>query len=103
MSLAMALHELAVNAAKYGSLSREGGRVSLSWAVDPGEGEPRFRLRWAEEGGPPVTPPGRRGFGSRLIEHGLARELGGTARIAFEPAGVVCTIDAPVPATSAAA
>jgi two-component sensor histidine kinase len=53
-------------------------------------------LRWEEQGGPPVRPPARRGFGSRLLEHGLARELAGTVALAYETAGVVCTIDVPL-------
>ena len=57
----------------------------------------RLKLRWTESGGPAVTPPARQGFGSRLIEQALAMELGGEVRIHYEPAGVVCTIDAPLP------
>jgi two-component sensor histidine kinase len=56
----------------------------------------RMRLRWQESGGPPVTRPGRKGFGSRVIEGGLARELDGEVRIDYEPAGVVCQIIMPV-------
>ena len=96
LSIAMALHELGTNAVKYGSLSREGGRVDIAWSVQRVP-ELRLSLRWTESGGPPVTPPTRRGFGSRLIERSLARELDGTVRLAYEPSGVVCTIDAPVP------
>ncbi len=55
-----------------------------------------MRLRWQESGGPPVTPPGRKGFGSRLIERGLAQELSGEVRLDYEPAGVVCEIVMPV-------
>jgi two-component sensor histidine kinase len=55
-----------------------------------------MRLRWQESGGPPVTPPGRKGFGSRLIEGGLAQDLGGEVRLGYEPLGVVCQITMPV-------
>jgi two-component sensor histidine kinase len=55
-----------------------------------------MRLRWQESGGPPVTPPGRKGFGSRLIEGGLAQDLGGEVRLDYEPLGVVCQIIIPV-------
>jgi PAS domain S-box-containing protein len=96
LALAMALHELATNAAKYGALSSETGRVSVVWATAGRDGSRRLLLRWAESGGPPVEPPRRKGFGSRLIERGFAGELGGEARIAFEPAGVVCAIDVPL-------
>lgn len=94
VSLAMAIHELATNALKYGSLSREQGEVEISWSTDDG----RLRLRWEERGGPPVKVPPRRGFGSRMIERGLAAELGGKVAIRFEPGGVVCDVDAPLPA-----
>jgi two-component sensor histidine kinase len=90
LAIAMALHELATNAAKYGALSGEGGRVGIAWGLEDG----RLRLEWREGGGPPVAPPSRRGFGTRLIERGLAAELEGEVHLAFEPAGVVCTMTA---------
>ncbi|WP_419252327.1 PAS domain-containing protein [Caulobacter sp. ErkDOM-YI] len=93
LSLSMALHELATNAVKYGALSVPDGHVRLSWALAPGMAE-RLDLTWTEIDGPPVSPPTRRGFGSRLIERGLAAELSGEASIRFEPAGVVCHIRA---------
>ncbi len=93
LSLSMALHELATNAVKYGALSRPGGQILLSWSVDYAA-VPRLTLSWIERGGPPVETPTRRGFGSRLIERGLAAELSGEARIEFRPEGVVCTITA---------
>ncbi|MGU3537046.1 HWE histidine kinase domain-containing protein [Methylobacterium sp. A54F] len=98
LSIAMALHELGTNAVKYGALSREGGTVDITWSVRrDDEGEIRLFLRWTERGGPPVTQPTRTGFGSRLIERSLARELAGTVELLFAPGGVVCTIEAPVP------
>ena len=57
----------------------------------------RLVMRWQEIGGPPVSPPTRKGFGSRLIEGGLARELNGQVAIAYETTGVVCTVDVPLP------
>jgi PAS domain S-box-containing protein len=93
VSLAMAVHELATNALKYGSLTAPEGRVELTWEAADG----RFHMTWREHSGPPVVPPERRGFGSRLIEQGLAAELGGEARLEFAPDGVTCTIDAPLP------
>ncbi|MGE7416691.1 sensor histidine kinase [Methylobacterium tarhaniae] len=92
LSIAMALHELATNAVKYGALSVPGGQVALSWSVAEG----RLALRWQERGGPPVVPPTRTGFGSRLIERSLARELDGTVSLSFPREGVVCTIVAPL-------
>lgn len=95
ISLALAIHELATNAVKHGALSRPEGRVAIAWDCS---GTPaRLALRWEERGGPRVEIPTRRGFGTRMIERGLAAELAGTVTIAFEPAGLVCTVDAPLP------
>ena len=94
VAISMALHELCTNATKYGALACDTGHVSLQWKISGG----RFRLRWQEHGGPPVSPPRRRGFGSRLIERGLAAEFRGRVKIAYDRDGVVCTIDAPVEA-----
>ena len=97
VALSMAFHELATNAAKHGSLSAPSGEVDVDWSVErPGDTE-RLRLRWTERGGPEVAKPNRKGFGSRLIERGLAGELAGEARLDFRPAGLVCTITAPLP------
>ncbi|MCW5733252.1 MAG: PAS domain-containing protein [Enhydrobacter sp.] len=92
VALAMALHELGTNALKYGALSVEQGSVAVRWSTSDG----RFRLHWEERGGPVVLAPVRRGFGSRMIERGLAAELRGEVRIDWRPEGVVCTIDAPL-------
>ncbi len=102
VSLAMAVHELCTNAVKYGALSNDGGRVRVEWSVDTSSGENRLRLVWQEEGGPPVAPPERRGFGTRMIERALAAELGGSARIDFLPEGISCTVEAPLPPAQAA-
>ena len=96
LSISMALHELSTNAAKYGAFSVPTGRVRVDWRIEDGGAEPLLRLVWRESGGPPVSPPERRGFGSKLIERGLAAELRGVVRLNFELTGVVCTIDAPL-------
>jgi len=96
LSLSMTLHELFTNAFKYGALSNASGRIRISWSTPVVSTGQRLLMRWEERGGPPVEPPSRTGFGSRLIQKGLARELNGSAQIAFEPAGVICTIDVPV-------
>jgi PAS domain S-box-containing protein len=93
VSLSLALHELATNASKYGALSAAGGMVTVAWTVAADQ----LRLEWRESGGPPVATPTVKGFGSRMLERGLASELGGTVRIDYDPAGLVCTIEAPVP------
>jgi two-component sensor histidine kinase len=96
LSVAMAVHELCTNAIKYGSLSNQNGTVNLSWQVDEQNDRQMLTINWVEVGGPPVAPPSRRGFGTRLIERGLSGEFGGTARLEFLPAGVTCVIEAPV-------
>jgi len=96
LALSMAFQELATNAAKYGSLSTEAGEVVIRWAYQD-QGAQRLHLVWQEIGGPPVTPPTRRGFGTRLIERSLAQDLNGDVTIEFAPDGVICTVDAPLP------
>jgi two-component sensor histidine kinase len=90
LALSLALHELATNAAKYGALSRPEGRVELRWKVQ----DDRLDLSWHESGGPPVAPPSRRGFGSRLIETALSGDLDGQTRLEFAPEGLRCWITA---------
>jgi PAS domain S-box-containing protein len=99
LALSMAIHELATNAAKYGALSSSAGRIDLNWHIvtdDP----PLFSFRWTEIGGPPVTKPKKRGFGSRLIERGLAQDLDGDIQLDFASTGVVCSITAALKAVS---
>ncbi|MBR0837482.1 sensor histidine kinase [Bradyrhizobium manausense] len=90
--LSMIVHEIATNAAKYGALSNETGRVTLDWEVISDAPKPRLRLIWTELGGPLVTAPVQRGFGSRLIERSARDQLGGEATVDFLPRGVVCTV-----------
>ena len=97
VALAMAIHELATNAAKYGALSVEAGTVEIQWDVSTSDDTQALCLTWTERDGPPVPLPTHRGFGSRLIERGLAAELDGSVRIDYRPEGVVCTINAPLP------
>ncbi|WP_052954638.1 sensor histidine kinase [Microvirga vignae] len=96
LSIAMALQELATNAVKYGSLSNETGVVSIEWSTTRSDKGLYLRLVWKESGGPPVQSPTRRGFGTRLIERGLARELEGQVKIDFLPSGLICTADIPL-------
>ena len=98
LSLSLAMHELATNALKHGAWSTPNGKVSVTWRryVPAQGGGERLHLEWRETGGPKVTAPEKRGFGSRLIERGLASEMGGEAKIHFEPDGVVCIVDAPL-------
>lgn len=95
LSLSLAIHELATNAAKFGSLTKPDGRVSVTWqALEDGTVE----LTWAESGGPLVAKPTHRGFGSTLIERALAMETGGRANLHYLRTGVVCEIFLPASA-----
>jgi PAS domain S-box-containing protein len=96
VSIAMALHELATNAIKYGALSVDGGHVTVRWSSGSAD-EPRLLLDWRESGGPKVTAPTTRGFGSRMIERALASELRGKVTLKFLADGLHCAIDAPLP------
>jgi PAS domain S-box-containing protein len=100
LSLAMVFHELATNAAKYGALSANAtGKIDVSWVVVTSPEGQRLRLRWRESGGPPVAAPGPKGFGSRLIEDGLAQELDGKVTLEYAPEGLTCEIAMPLPPT----
>ena len=96
LTLALALHELCTNAIKYGALSGRSGRVGIEWSVSSGP-EPMLRLVWREQGGPPVRPPERKGFGSRMIERVLAEEFDAEVTLAFHPAGLVCSLTGRLP------
>jgi PAS domain S-box-containing protein len=98
VTLGMAFHELATNAVKYGALSVAGGEVRVAWRMSrPG----RLHVEWRETGGPPVSPPQRRGFGSRLIEQALGSDLNADARLCFPSEGVRCSMDIPLDQISA--
>ena len=94
LSLALALNELCTNAVKFGALSNAEGHVKITSVLD--EEAERFKLLWTESGGPVVTDPPRRGFGTQLVERSLARLLYGDARLRFEPSGVACEFDFPL-------
>ena len=99
LALSLVLHELTTNAAKYGGLSTDGGRLEVSWAVRRAEGGERLALTWTERGGPaPPGPPTRRGFGSRLIERSVTRDLDGRLEADYGPEGLVWRMDIPLPA-----
>lgn len=95
-TLALALHELTTNAAKYGALSVPEGCVTITSSVRRHPEGADLRLRWVEAGGPEVHPPVRRGFGSTLIERGIAHDLNGTSRTDFAPDGLRCQIEVPL-------
>ncbi len=97
LAFSMAFHELATNASKYGALTNEVGRILLDWDLLTGPRAGALRLTWRESNGPPVCPPTRRGFGSRMIERALADMLGGEAEIDYRPDGIVFTAEAHLP------
>lgn len=88
LGLALALHELATNATKYGALSRPEGRVTVHWDVR----DRMLHLDWEECGGPPVAPPNHKGFGSRLLEELVVHDLGGDIKLNYDVSGLRCSI-----------
>jgi PAS domain S-box-containing protein len=90
-TIALALHELATNAAKYGALSTERGRVALTWRTEQG----KLELVWTESGGPQISSPTRRGYGSRAIIAGIERQLGGLVNFDWQASGLRCTLSVP--------
>ena len=97
LALAVAVHELATNATKYGALSGN-GRVEIVWSIEAIDEVPSFRFTWTESGGPPVSQPASTGFGSRLIERMLGNDFAGRVVISYHPDGVVCELIAPLSA-----
>ncbi|MBI1682885.1 PAS domain S-box protein [Caulobacter hibisci] len=100
LGFAMALQELATNALKHGAWSAPEGVVEISWRLD-GADQDHLEMTWRETGGPPVTAPRRRGFGTRLLERGIGAEVGGACVIDFAPTGLVCHISASIVGTDA--
>lgn len=91
VAMSIAIHELCTNAAKYGALSTEPGRIEVNWTT-PAD---RFIWSWRECGGPRVVEPGQQGFGSLLIQS-LAKQLSGSVTIEYAPSGLICKIEAPL-------
>jgi PAS domain S-box-containing protein len=95
-AVAMVLHELATNGAKYGALSMPDGQVSVNWGHSSGDAAARLMIEWREIGGPPVAAPARSGFGTGLIRDLVPHELGGTVALVFGSDGVYCKIEFPL-------
>jgi two-component sensor histidine kinase len=93
LPMSLLLNELCTNATKYGALSSVDGKVDLSWAMHA-DGK-SLQLMWIETGGPSVPPPARKGFGTRLIENGIPRQMGGTGILSFLPRGVEFELTVP--------
>lgn len=96
LALSMALHELATNAVKYGALSVPDGHVAIRWSIEGHDGGRHLRFGWVETGGPPVVPPQRTGFGTRMIERVLRRHVRGDAAIRYPSEGVRFDIEATI-------
>jgi PAS domain S-box-containing protein len=96
LAMTLGLHELATNARKYGALSVATGTVNVNWHIAGDAGKRALILHWSETGGPPVEPPRRRGFGSRLLERALPSDLTGQVNLEFPTKGVRCTIEFPL-------
>ena len=94
-TLGMVFHELATNAAKYGALSSDDGRVRVDWQIERERDGRRLSLTWAEIDGPRIDPPNSEGFGTVFVQRSVQYELGGTAAFEFEPTGLSCTISFP--------
>ena len=92
VTLHMAFHELATNAAKYGALSTPAGSVMVAWEVDRSTAPSLIKIRWIEREGPTVSLPARSGFGTNLLRVGLARELGAEVKLDFVPEGLICQL-----------
>jgi two-component sensor histidine kinase len=92
-TIAISLHELATNAAKYGSLSTGDGDVEIAWSRTA---DGRLNLRWTESGGPTTTPPTHRGFGTRILEKMIGGQLRGQVRFDWHAQGLICEIALPL-------
>ena len=100
VTVTLALHELATNAIKYGALKSQSGRVQLTWTLSHDTADERYMtLLWAENGGPTVAPPARKGFGSRLIERLFNEHVGGRAHFEYRPEGLRCDLELRLSAT----
>jgi two-component system CheB/CheR fusion protein len=94
--IGMAVHELATNAVRHGALSVPSGEVAVSWHIENGAAGTSVVLEWHESGGPAVVPPIRRGFGLSMLERSVSQELGGTASVTFDPAGLKARFSVPL-------
>jgi two-component sensor histidine kinase/DNA-binding NarL/FixJ family response regulator len=98
IALSMTFNELCTNTTKFGALSTPAGRVEVTWTIDGDK--PRLRLTWTERGGPPVLPPARRSFGTRMMES-LGQQLNGQVKLSYDPAGFLYSLDVPLGAIAA--
>jgi len=95
-AVAVVMHELVTNAAKYGALSRPDGRVSVTWDRANADASAILTVTWRELGGPPIAAPVQSGYGSSLIRDLIPHELGGTVELIFSSDGACCKIEIPL-------
>jgi len=100
IALAMTFNELCTNTTKFGALSVPAGRVEIAWTID--DLRQRIHLVWTETGGPAVVPPTRRSFGTRMMQS-LGQQLSGQVRLAYEPSGLIYSLDVPLSSVAASA
>ena len=100
LSLGMIFHELATNAAKYGALHTPDGRILIDWGLAD-QRDRKLKLSWREIGGPKITAPERRGFGSRLIERNIRHDLAGEIDLVYAPDGLIAELTVPLDRTAA--
>ena len=94
-AVAMVLHELTTNAAKYGAFSNQTGRVSVQWEWPNNGSQDRLIIEWLEVGGPPVLAPSQPGYGTCIIRDLIPFELGGAVELSFAPEGARCRLEIP--------
>ena len=96
LALGIMFNELVTNAVKYGALANTAGSILIKWNIEPTSEGRRLKLHWQETDGPPVVPPKHKGFGTRVIERGLAGELNGSAQLDYRASGLICTMSIPL-------
>jgi len=96
-AMSLMVHELTTNAAKYGALAAERGRIEITWRIERRDGRERLLFRWREHGVRIEQVPETRGFGAQLIESSLAYMFGGSSTLTFHPDGAECVMDVPMP------
>jgi two-component sensor histidine kinase len=89
MAMALAIHELCTNALKHGALTRPAGYVELRWSIDPNRAD-CVHIVWQEHGGPTPEQPSHAGFGTRLLQSAVSRQIGSPVRLGFEATGLIC-------------
>jgi len=96
LTLALAFHELATNAAKHGALSDEGGRIAITARIEATDGGSELHLDWQEQGGPSVRPPAAKGFGTTMLSQAIEYQHQGKAELLWRDEGLLCRLSLPL-------